>query len=49
MNYCEVGSMLIDMLILIYNKIYDNQYLNPQLLTHIEKIDNIIVVSLIFK
>ena len=27
LNYCEVTSSLIDMLILTYNKIYDNQYL----------------------
>lgn len=39
--------MLIDMLILIYNKMYDNQFLNPQMLMHIEKIDSIIVVRAI--
>jgi len=36
---------MIDMLILVYNKMYDNQFLNQAMLSHIEKIDNIIVVS----
>lgn len=45
LEYCDVASVLIDMLILVYNKMYDNQYLNQVMLNHIEKIDNIIVVS----
>lgn len=43
MNYCEVASLLIDMLILVFNKMYDNQFLNPQMLAHVEKIDTVIV------
>ena len=44
-DYCDVACSLIDMLTLVYNKMYDNQYLNQVMLSYIEKIDNIIVVS----
>ena len=44
-DYCDVACILIDMLTLVYNKMYDNQYLNQVMLSYIEKIDNIIVVS----
>ena len=44
-DYCDVGFTLIDILVLVYNKMYDNQYLNQVMLSYIEKIDNIIVVS----
>ena len=45
LDYCDVACSLIDMLTLVYNKMYDNQYLNQVMLSYIEKIDNIIVVS----
>ncbi len=44
-DYCDVACSLIDILTLVYNKMYDNQYLNQVMLSYIEKIDNIIVVS----
>ena len=46
-DYCDVGCILIDMLVLVYNKMYDNQYLNSVMLSYIEKIDNIIVNKVI--
>lgn len=47
LNYCEVAYTLIDMLVLIYNKMYDNQYLSPTMLASIEKIDSVIVNKVI--
>lgn len=46
-DYCDVACSLIDMLTLVYNKMYDNQYLNQVMLSYIEKIDNIIVNKVI--
>ena len=47
LHYCEVAAMVIDMLVLIYNKMYDNQFLHPQMLAHVERIDNLIVNKVI--
>eukprot|EP00347_Sterkiella_histriomuscorum_P019822 403340168 len=43
LDYCEVSSFLLDMLIIVYNKMYDNQFVNQQMLAHVEKIDSIIM------
>ncbi len=37
------------MLIIVYNKMYDNQFLNPQMVSHVEKIDAIIMVNFLIQ
>ena len=43
LDYCEVSTFLLDMLIIVYNKMYDNQFLNQAMLAHVEKIDQIVM------
>ena len=39
LDYCQVAQHLLDMLIIVYNKMYDNQFLNNQVIANVEKID----------
>ena len=47
LDYCEVTKSLLDLLIIIYNKLYDNQALNQSIYSYIEKTDKEIMSRII--
>ena len=47
MNLYEVSHSLMNILMLIYNKMYDNRCLNNKMFSHLEKVDNSIMSHII--